>query len=61
MCDFQIEHLSPNKISGKIFIIRTIVLQEQYTGTLTRYESRYLQALRRQCESLECRCITGNA
>ena len=56
MCDFQIEHLSPNKISGKIFIIRTIVL---WSSTLERLpdESRYLQALRRQCESLDAAAL----
>lgn len=46
------ERLSVNKISDKIFIVRTIVLWSSELESLPD-ESRYLQALRGQCESLD--------
>lgn len=54
--DPSIERLSLNTISHKIFIVRTIVL---WSSTMERLpdESRYLQALRRQCESLDAAAL----
>lgn len=46
------ERLSVNKISDKIFIVRTIMLWSSELESLPD-ESRYLQALRGQCESLD--------
>lgn len=45
-----------NKISDKIFIVRTIVLWSSELESLPD-ESRYLQALRGQCESLDAAAL----
>lgn len=50
------ERLSVNKISDKIFIVRTIVLWSSELESLPD-ESRYLQALRGQCESLDAAAL----
>lgn len=50
------ERLSVNKISDKIFIVRTIVLWNSELESLPD-ESRYLQALRGQCESLDAAAL----
>ncbi len=54
--DPSIERLSLNKISHKVFIVRSIVL---WSSTLERLpdESHYLQALRSQCESLDAAAL----
>lgn len=50
------ERLSVNKISDKIYIVRTIVLWSSELESLPD-ESRYLQALRGQCESLDAAAL----
>lgn len=50
------ERFSVNKISDKIFIVRTIVLWSSELESLPD-ESRYLQALRGQCESLDAAAL----
>lgn len=50
------ERLSVNKISDTIFIVRTIVLWSSELESLPD-ESRYLQALRGQCESLDAAAL----
>lgn len=50
------ERLSVNKISDKIFIVRTIVLWSSELESLPD-ESRYSQALRGQCESLDAAAL----
>lgn len=50
------ERLFVNKISDKIFIVRTIVLWSSELESLPD-ESRYLQALRGQCESLDAAAL----
>lgn len=50
------ERLSVNKISDKIFIVRTIVLWSSELESLPD-ESRYLQALHGQCESLDAAAL----
>lgn len=50
------ERLSVNKISDKTFIVRTIVLWSSELESLPD-ESRYLQALRGQCESLDAAAL----
>ena len=50
------ERLSVNKISDKIFTVRTIVLWSSELESLPD-ESRYLQALRGQCESLDAAAL----
>lgn len=50
------ERLSVNKISDKIFIVRTIVLWSSELESLPD-ESRYLQALRGQCERLDAAAL----
>lgn len=50
------ERLSVNKISDKFFIVRTIVLWSSELESLPD-ESRYLQALRGQCESLDAAAL----
>ncbi len=50
------ERLSVNKISDKIFIVRTIVLWSCELESLPD-ESRYLQTLRGQCESLDAAAL----
>ena len=50
------ERLSVNIISDKIFIVRTIVLWSSELESLPD-ESRYLQALRGQCESLDAAAL----
>lgn len=50
------ERLSVNKISDKIFIVRTIVLWSSELESLPD-ESRYLQVLRGQCESLDAAAL----
>ena len=50
------ERLSVNKISDKIFIVRTIVLWSSELESLPD-ESRYLQALRCLCESLDAAAL----
>ncbi len=52
----NLERLSVNKISDKIFIVRTIVLWSSELESLPD-ESRYLQALRGQCESLDAAAL----
>ncbi len=50
------ERLSVNKISDKMFIVRTIVVCSCELESLPD-ESRYLQALRGQCESLDAAAL----